>query len=1163
VNTVEFLSYLNDLDIQISAEGDRLRINAPKGVLTPALRTQLTERKADILTFLQQVQFAADGTPPRISPASRDRDVPLSFAQQRLWFLDQLEPGNSTYNVAQAYRLAGPINRVALEQSFNEIVRRHDTLRTTFSVADRQPVQVIHPAVTVPVTVIDLSDVPENEREIQVQQLVVKERSRRFKLDQGPLLYITLLRLEVDEHILLLTMHHIISDEWSIDLLFRELAEFYKSYSNGIPPTMPELPIQYADFTVWQREWLQGKVLEKQLTYWKQQLDSLPHALELPTDRPRPPAYTQRGGVKSKLIAKVSSKALKQLSQQEEVTLFMALLTAFKTLLYRYTAQDDIVVGTPIANRSRVELGGLIGFFVNTLVLRTQLSGEPTFRELLARVREVSLEAYTHQDLPFEKLVEELQPERDMSRTPLFQVMFILHNASGHSLELQGLTVSPLTVDVQSAKFDLTLYVAEEAEGLRTTFEYNADLFDEITISRMLGHFETLLEGIVANPDRRLSDLPLLTKAERQQLLTEWNNTRADYPIHHCFHQLFEDQAARTPDKIAVSFEDQQLTYSQLNARANQLAHYLRQRGVGPEVLVGICVERSLEMMIGLLGILKAGGAYVPLDPAYPKERVALMIEDARVPVLLTQQKLVAGLPEQEAAVVRLDADMNVIARENEANPDSGVTPENLAYVIYTSGSTGRPKGVQIGHRSLVNFLSSMRRSPGLTGEDSLLAVTTISFDIAALELYLPLLTGGQVILASREVAGDGVRLLSLLERCEATVMQATPATWRMLLAQGWPGDRQLKILCGGEALPGELAGQLFERSASLWNLYGPTETTIWSSVYQIEADRSEAHAKQAAELIGRPLANTQTFILDRHLKPVPVGVSGELYIGGDGLARGYLNHPELTAERFIRSPFSDTSGTRLYKTGDLARYRPDGNIEFLGRIDHQVKVRGFRIELGKIEVILGRHRSVREAVVVVREGVGGDRRLAAYLIPNEESTVPNVTELRGFLKEKLPEYMIPAAFVILTALPLTPNGKVDRRALPEPDLTRPELESTFVAPRTEDEKIIAEIWVEVLGLEQVGIYDNFFELGGHSLLATQVVARIRETFQVELPLRTIFEALTVADLAVTLVQRESEHVDDEMLAQILAELEELPDDEVRLKLSGEKPAFEGEDAHG
>lgn len=1110
----DFLSELHQLQIKLWREGDRLRYSAPQGTLDSELLAQMRERKLEILAFLQQVD--PDTLTP-IQPISRSQDLVLSYAQQRLWFLDQLELNKATYNIPQAIRLVGVLDVTALDQSFNVIVQRHETLRTTFTSVAGEPVLAIAPALTLTLPVVDLQHLSATEQETQVLHLATEEARQPFDLQQEPLLRTKLLRLNSQEHVLLLTMHHIIADGWSMGVLFNELVALYKAFTAGNPSPLSELPIQYVDFAHWQRQWLQGKTLKTQLDYWKQQLQGLP-ILQCKSDRPRPTMPSFQGASHLFVLSRTLSKKLQHLSQSQGATLFMTLLAAFQTLLYRYTEQEDIIVGSPIANRNRAELEGLIGIFVNTLVLRTDLSGNPSFRELLQRVRQVALGAYAHQDLPFEKLVEALQPERQLSHNPLFQVLFVLQNTPKQELEFPDLSVSYLQVDSKTAKFDLSLSITDTQSGLTGSFEYNTDLFDAATIARMVGHFQTLLEGIVDNCEQRLSELPLITAAERHQLLVEWNHTHTDYP-KVCIHQLIEAQVEKTPDAVAVVFEDQQLTYQQLNYRANQLANYLRTLGVGPEVLVGICMERSLEMVVGLLGILKAGGAYVPLDPAYPQERLAFILENAQMSVLLTQQQLVERLPKHQARVICLDTDWGAIAAMSQQTPVSPVMAENLAYVIYTSGSTGKPKGVQIRHRSLTNCLDSMRCSLGLTEQDKLLAVTTISFDIAALELYLPLIVGAQVVLVQREVAADGVQLLKKLVDSGATLMQATPATWNLLLASGWQSSPQLQILCGGEALPRKLANQLLEKGACVWNLYGPTETTIWSTAYKVEANQLITRNNESSELIGRPIANTQIYILDRYLQLVPTGVVGELYIGGDGLARGYLNAKELTVEKFIPNPLSQEQGTRLYKTGDKARYLPDGSLEYLGRIDHQVKIRGFRIELEEIEAVLNQHQSVVQTVVAAREDLPGDKRLVAYVVVKPEQMPPSPSELRGFLHKQLPDYMIPAAFVFLDAVPLTPNGKINRLNLPAPDKIRQALAETFVAPKDELELQLTKIWEEVLGIQPIGVRDNFFELGGHSLLGVRLFAQIEKIVGKKLPLATLFRAPTVEQLASLLKQ--------------------------------------------
>lgn len=1062
-------------------------------------------------------QKRGDVSRTKITPQNRESNsLPLSFAQQRLWFLNQLEPSSLTYNLPTAVSLTGPLIVAAMERSINEIRRRHEALRTTFVVEDGQPVQVISPPVPWPLPVVDLTEVTATEQEAEVQQLV----QQPFDLTRGPLWRTTLLRLGEEEHVLFLSMHHIVFDDWSFAVFLQELAALYEAFSAGKPSPLAELPIQYADFALWQRQWLQGEALEKQLSYWKQQLDGAPTMVELPTDRPRPAVQTYRGARQYIMLSKQVSEALKLLSQQEEVTLFMVLLAAFGTWLYRYTGQEDILVGSPIAGRNQVETEELIGFFVNTLVMRTYLGGNPTFRQLLARVRQVALGAYSHQDLPFEKLVEELHPERDPSCSSLFQVMFVLQNAPKSVLELSGLSLNFQDIDSGTAKFDLTLELQETTEGIRGWFEYNTDLFDACTVHRMVGHFQTLLEGIVANPEQKLSELPLLTAAERLTLLVEWNNTQADYPKDACIHQMFEAQVELTPNAVAVVFEDQQLTYRELNARANKIAHYLLRLGVGPEVLVGICVERSLEMIVGLLGILKAGGAYVPLDPAYPQERLAFILSDTQTPVLLTQKRLVQSLPKHSAKVVCLDADDRLIAQEKEENPLCGVKASNLAYVMYTSGSTGRPKGVSIIHRGVVRLACGADYA-NLTSKEVFLQLAPISFDASTFEIWGCLLNGARLVVfpahtPSLEELGQVVKLHQI------TTLWLTAGLFHLMVDERLEDLLPLgQLLAGGDVLSVPHVQKVLQElgECRVINGYGPTESTTFTCSHLMTAQSQFGTCVP----IGRPISNTKVYILDRYLKPVPAGVSGELYIGGDGLARGYLNQPELTAEKFIPNPFSNEPGARLYKTGDIARYLPNGNIEFLGRTDHQVKLRGFRIELGEIEAVLVQHPAVREAVVIVREDIPGEKRLVAYLIPNQRPAPP-VSELRRFLKQELPDYMVPSAFVLLSALPLTPNGKVNRRALPVPDQAPSTLKGNFVAPRDPLEHQLTEIWEELLDIQPIGIHDNFFELGGHSLLAVRMMHQIEQVWGQKLPLSTLFAEATVEHLAKVLLQQNQQN---------------------------------------
>jgi len=844
------------------------------------------------------------------------------------------------------------------------------------------------------------------------------------------------------------------------------------------------------------------ETMEQLLDYWKARLADAP-ILELPTDRPRPAVQSFRGESQHFSLSPDLAEGLKVLSLSEGVTLFVTLVAAFQVLLHRYSGQDDIVIGTPTAGQSSLELEGLIGIFGNTLALRTDLSGTPSFRQVLSRVHEVYLGAYAHQDMPFEKLVTELQVQRDMSRHPLFQVMLILQPTALQEMQLPGLTIRGLTETNETSKFDLALSLVEHADGLTGTIEYSTDLFNAETITRLASHFQTLLEAMVEHPETAIAELPLLTVPERNQLLIEWNATTADYPKDKCIHQLFEEQVAKTPDAIAVVFGNQLLTYKKLNERANKLAHYLRKLDVGPEILVGLWIERSLEMLVGVLGILKAGGAYVPLNPAYPKERLEFFLTDIAAPVLLTQQSLLALLPAHSAQIVCLDRDWDTIDQESPNNPFCSSIAENLAYVIYTSGSTGIPKGVSIVHSNTVALISWAKSVFEIEEISGMLASTTYCFDLSVFEFFLPLTQGGQLILV------ENLLQLSASQGIEGiTLINTVPSAITELLRMNKIPESVQTICLAGEPLKTELVNRLYQQTKvkKIIDLYGPTEDTTYSTV--------SLRKPQKRASIGRPIANTQIYILDNYLQPVPIGISGEIHIGGDGLARGYLNRPELTAEKFIKNHFSDDPKARLYKTGDLARYLPDGTIEYLGRIDHQVKIRGFRIELGEIESALGQHPHLREVVVGVYESIPGDKRLVAYLVP-QGASAPTPSELRDFLKPKLPEYMVPSAFVFLEDLPLTPNGKLDRKALPEPDQSHNELEADFVAPRSPVEKLLAEIWSNVLRIDRVGIHDNFFELGGHSLLAVKVIVEVNKLFNTDLPLGAFYQAPTVEELGI------------------------------------------------
>ncbi|PTL75058.1 non-ribosomal peptide synthetase [Vitiosangium sp. GDMCC 1.1324] len=1055
--------------------------------------------------------------PPPLVPVSRSEALPLSFAQQRLWFIDQLAPGSYTYNIPFFARLKGPLDVAVLERSLSELLRRHESLRTTFTQVNGQPVQRIAQAPDFKLAVEGLELVAEGERELALQRLAEEEARRPFDLEKGPLLRAKVLRVAVDDHVLLLTVHHVISDAWSLGLLERELTVLYRACSSGaeLPPSA--LPVQYADHAKWQREWLKGEVLEEQLSWWKHQLAGAPPVLELPTDRPRPPVQSARGALHRVMLSPALSGAVRERSRKEGVTQFMTLLAAFHALLARYSWQTDIVVGSPISGRNRREVERLIGFFANTLALRVDGSGDLSFRELLGRVSKACLGAYAHPDLPFEQLVDALQPVRDLSRSPLFQVMFVLQGVMPYAaLDLPGVSASELVVDPGVSRFDLTLSVRETPEGWLCIWEYSSDLFDAETVERMAGHYARLLEGAVAEPEQRLSLLPMMGEEERRRVVVEFNDTAELYAPASGVHELFEAWADRTPEAVAVSFGEEKLTYGELNRKANRLAHHLRGLGVGRDVPVGLCVKRSLELAVGVLGILKAGGAYVPLDPAYPAERLALMLNASRAPVVLTQKALREALPPSEAKRVLLDGDEKDWGEQSEANPERVSGPEALAYVIYTSGSTGVPKGVAMHHRPLLNLIRwQVGRSEA--GKGKTLQFSALSFDVSFQEMFATWGAGGELVVIEEELR---LEARGLLERMESSGVERLflPFVALQNLAEvaereGLAPSRLKEVITAGEQLrvTPALRGWMKRLGGVLENQYGPTETHV-ATAYRLEG---EAEKWPELPSIGKPIANTRVYLLDANGEPVPVGVAGELYIGGVAVARGYLHREELTREKFLADGVGGKPGGRLYRTGDWARYLPDGNIEFLGRRDAQVKVRGFRIELAEVEAALARHPGVKDVAVVAREAGSGGKRLVAYVVPQPGQEV-EVAFLRTFLKERLPEYMVPSAFLRLEAFPLTPSGKVDRKALPAP-----EAESTghdsYVPLRTPLEEVVAGIWAPLLGLERVGARDNFFELGGHSLLATQVASRLREVLRVDVPVRMLFEAPTVAELAARL----------------------------------------------
>ncbi|QOY92809.1 non-ribosomal peptide synthase/polyketide synthase [Massilia sp. UMI-21] len=1043
--------------------------------------------------------------PPLLAQPRDDRS-PASFSQERLWFLEQLEELGQAYHEVLSFRLEGELDVPAMERSITELIRRHETLRTRFETVDGMGIQVIAPPRQFHLPEVDLIGLPQDQRQVRLDMLVLEEKRRSFDLGRGPLFRAALFRLAEQENVLVITMHHSICDGWSLRaVLTRELQALYGAYVSGRPSPLPELPIQYADYALWQRGWLQGEVLERQLAYWKGQLAGAPAALELPTDHPRPAVQSFRGSRLELKLPVQLSDSLAALARNEGSTMFMVLLGGFQLLLSRWSGQDDVVVGSPIAGRSARQTEGLIGFFVNTLVFRARLSGDISFRELLAGVKESALGAYAHQDLPFEKLVQELQPVRDLSRQPVFQAMFALQNVPQQLLALEGLSLSPLVSDQGSAKFDLFLELVETQDGVQGSLEYATDLFEVETVERMARHFETLLAAIVADPDRSIGTLPLLDQAERAQLLVEWNDTAAGWPQDRCLHALFAEQAARTPEAVALIDAAGQLSYAELDRRSNQLAHHLQALGVGPECLVGVGMERSRELAVAVLAVLKAGGAYLPLDPSYPVERLAYMLEDSGAALVLTVQALAAHLPLEGRQVLCVDAEQDAIAAWPETAPACAVMAHNLAYVIYTSGSTGKPKAVGAPHAGMVNRIAADAAIAGSDADDVFCQKTSIGFVDAVQELFGPLLLGRALVVADDETARSPQALAALLAASGVTRLVTVPSL-AQAMAEAPDAARQLAGLrqwtLSGEALNADVLAQLAQAlpGCRFVNLYGSTEVAADATMYVARGD------ERGVAPIGRPIANVRAYVLDGAMNLAPVGVVGELHVGGAGLARGYLGRGGLTAERFVADPFGQ-AGARLYRTGDLARYRADGTLEYMGRQDHQVKIRGFRIELGEIEAALRAHPAVAQAVVVALDEAGGGRRLAGYVVGTVDGG-----ELRAHLLRSLPEYMVPAVFVQLDALPLSPNGKVDRKALPAPQAQA--AGDTHVAPRTPLEETLAAIWSEVLEVEQIGIHDNFFELGGHSLMAARVVARIRDSLAVELPLRIVFEAATVESLA-------------------------------------------------
>lgn len=1098
---IDLLGRLRALGVSLTLEGDSLKCAAPPGVLTAELRAELTQNKPEILTFLRSSRKTAGAGELSLSRVDRKGALPLSYAQQRLWFLCQLDPESPVYNIPTAVVLTGQLDMDALERAIREIIRRHESLRTCFTQENGVPRVVIREEVGWSLQRIDARPLGGEDSQ-ELKEYVSQLTREAMDITRAPLLRGHLLTLGPESYVLLLTVHHIVFDGWSMGVFVRELEALYQAHVSGTTAHLPPLTLHYVDFTVWQRQWLASGVLDQQLAYWKKQLAGAPPVVTFPADRRRPQVDMSRGARRKMVIPAEVVRNLESLSQSHGVTLFMTLLASFDILLARYTGQEDIVIGSPSAGRNRSELSDLMGFFVNNLVLRTDLSGNPSFANLLSRVREVTLQAYEHQDAPFDQLVQALRPERSPDHSPLFQTMLILQNFPIAPIEMAGLSMKPMELEVSTARFDLTVEAFPNKGALDVYFDYNSDLYEDETMERLQTHYRSILEAVVADPNQAIGEIPLLSPEESEKLVFAWNRTEAPIPEGLFFHQRFEEIARTHPSRVALMVNDEAITYEELNARANRIAAALRARGAAPDQLVGVFLPRGADLVAALLGVVKSGAAYVPLDPVYPKGRIETILEDAQPIALITVTEMLDRLPLTAEAALCLDREADLPAGNDPVVASTGASQQDLAYVIFTSGSTGRPKGVQISHRALLNFLEAMQDAPGFAEHDVVLAVTTVSFDIAGLELLLPLYVGATVCIALQP--GDPVSLLRDLERYRPTIMQATPATWKLLLAAGWQGDPKLKMLCGGEALEPGLAEALLVRCDELWNMYGPTETTIWSAAYWVRRLGAETIP------VGRPIRNTTFYVLDAARQPVPQGVVGELWIGGEGLARGYLGRPDLTAERFVPCPWARGAETRMYRTGDLVRYRSDGTLDFYGRADFQVKLRGFRIELGEIDNALRQVERVTDAVTLLRED-DGEKRLVAWIEYVGEA--PSPATLRDRLRENLPDYMVPAAFVFLEKLPRLPNGKLDRSSLPKPEMAKRE-DEVFTAPAAGTQQIVAQVLQEVLQVDRVGVDENFFELGAHSLEMVRVHAALNQRLEKPIPLVALFQYPNVRALS-------------------------------------------------
>ena len=1099
----ELFNELASRDVRVSLDGEKLKVNAPVGALDDALKSRMAQAKTELIAALRRPAVARSGL-RRIPHAAV---LPISYAQQRLWFLDQMEPGNAHYNIAIPIHITGPLNADAMVRAVEALLQRHEVLRTRITEVDGNPRAQLMDSARGTVRLADISHLPAESRLREAKRLAMLHGQVPFDLAVGPMMQSLLVRISDTEHLLALCMHHIAADGWSLGVAIKEVSVVYEAFAAGLPSPLPPLELQYSDFAAWQRQQMSSGLLVRQLAFWQRELADAPALLELPTDRPRPAVQTYRGNRRKHRVDAALLADLKVFSRANDATLYMTLLAAWQVLLHRYSGQDDIVVGSPMANRDNAALEAMIGCFVNNVVMRGRLGSNPSFREFLAQTSATVLAAFDHREVPFDRVVESLKLERSTGHSPVFQAMFTLQSfpvepvgSSEFRIELLELYEEATEV----ARFDLTMEIDEPRDGLRVVYEFATDLFDESTIARMHGQFVEVLRQVVAAPELQVRNIALLTDGDRRQLLDDVNATAMAHDRSMCVHQIVAAAAKSLPDAIAVQAADATLTFGQLERRSNQMAQLLRERGVTDGALVGVCLDRIADLPVALLAVMKAGAAYVPVDPAHPAERLVFTLTDAGVCCVITESRFVPLVEASCGQLLLVDDDDGAILAQSSHAPDSAVTPMDLAYVIYTSGSTGRPKGVEVEHRNVVNFLHAMAREPGFGRDDVLVAVTTPSFDIAGLEIFLPLVCGARTVIASRADVLDGEQLIRLLDSSHATVMQATPATWRLMLDAGWTGTSELRVLCGGEAMPRDLARELMPRTNVIWNMYGPTETTIWSTTHRVTDASQEIP-------IGHAIGNTTVYVLDASGRPAPMGVAGELCIGGEGVARGYRQRPELTAEKFVTVSLEGRAPERVYRTGDVVRLRSDLSLEFVGRRDHQVKVRGYRIELGEIESVLVEHAAVRRAAVIVREDVPGDQRLVAYIVASDGGTTIDAESLRSLLRARLPEYMVPSTLVPLPELPLTPNGKIDRKALPAPSSLRPATQAAADIVMTDPQRRVAAIWREVLRVEQLGVSDNFFDRGGHSLLVVKVHAALRREFQREITLVDLFQHTTIA----------------------------------------------------